>query len=253
MLTGDGEGRILDLRRGGSVLVPGNMGAWTPSGDALVFVYGADLFTMRSDGSAEPEPIVASEWAEYAPNVSRDGNYLAYYLVDPISGRDLWYRSLEGQGVPQPFLATPAHEVLPRISPDSGFVAYQSNTSGAWEIYVRPFPKGEGRWQVSVGGGVHPRWSRNGHEILYVGDNAMMAVPVETEPTFRPGVPSELFRGADLGTDLLARAHVNTLVYDVSHDGERLVIVQGAGQGTSEIVLVENWFADLEQHIPTER
>ena len=159
---------------------------------------------------------------------------------------------MDREGDEEPIAAEPGNYARPRISPDGRFMAYQSNASGEWEIYVRPFPEGEGRWQVSVGGGVHPRWSRDGHEIVYVGDNAMMAVPVETEPTFLVGVPSELFRGDDLGTDLRADVGRNTLIYDVSDDGERFVVVQGAGQGTSEIVLVENWFAELERQIPTE-
>ncbi len=49
-----------------------------------------------------------------------------------------------------------------------------------------------------------------------------------------------------MGTDLLAVVIQNRRLYDVAPDGERFVVVRGAGQGTSEMILVENWFAELQ-------
>ena len=47
-------------------------------------------------------------------------------------------------------------------------MAYESNESGEWEIYVRPFPDVDsGRWQISTQGGVQPVWSANGRELFY--------------------------------------------------------------------------------------
>ena len=43
-------------------------------------------------------------------------------------------------GEPTPFLRTPFVEVLPAFSPDGRLIAYQSNESGEYEVYVRPFP-----------------------------------------------------------------------------------------------------------------
>ena len=83
-------------------------------------------------------------------------------------------------------------------------------------------------------------------EIFYVVDNALMAVPVETEPGFVAGAPKLLFRGDDVGTDLMAVVIQNRRLYDVAPDGERFVVVRGAGQGTSEMILVENWFAEFQ-------
>ena len=245
---GGQEGSIYDLVRGGRVSIPGFTATWAPSGDTVFFITNpdADLLSMPSDASEAPEGIITGERVVFGPDVSRDGNYLAYYDVDPETGRDLWYLPLEEGSEPTVFLATPAEETLPQISPEGRFIAYQSNTSGRWEVYVRPFPEGDGRSQVSVDGGVTPRWSPQGDEIFYVADNALMAVPVETEPGFVAGAPKMLFRGDDVGTDLLAVVIQNRRLYDVAPDGERFVVVQGAGQGTSEMVLVENWFAEFQ-------
>ena len=40
-----------------------------------------------------------------------------------------------------------------KFSPDGRFVAYESNESDEVEIYVRRFPDGDQRWQVTTDGG----------------------------------------------------------------------------------------------------
>jgi Tol biopolymer transport system component len=47
-------------------------------------------------------------------------------------------------------------------------VAYQSDESGQLEIYVRRFPDADGLQEISVNGGVHPKWSPKGDELFYV-------------------------------------------------------------------------------------
>ncbi len=137
-----------------------------------------------------------------------------------------------------PLLRTKANEALPRISPDGRFVAYQSDASGRWEVYVQPFPRGEGRWQVSAGGGRQPLWNSRGGELFFVAGNDLMAVDVVEQPTFRVGTPRRLFGGEALGTNLSPPA-VMERHYDVAPDGRRFLVVRGVGKGTSDIVLAE--------------
>ena len=80
-------------------------------------------------------------------------------------------------------------------------------------------------------------WSRDGTEIFYRVDQAVVAMDVLTEPTFQPGTPRVLFDGpyqADLD------GHPN---YDVSSDG-RFLMIQ-LGDGVSQIHIVQNWFVEL--------
>jgi hypothetical protein len=70
-------------------------------------------------------------------------------------------------------------------------VAYQSNESGQYEVYVRPFPKVDaGRWQVSADRGTRPMWAPGGRELFhFVEPGRMMAVPIKLGSTFAPGKP----------------------------------------------------------------
>ncbi len=89
-----------------------------------------------------------------------------------------------------PFLQTPFNEHSAKFSPQGRFVAYVSDQSGQNQVYVRPFPEGEGQWQVSTKGGVQPRWSRDGKELFYVEGYTLMAVEVNTVPIFTTGATS---------------------------------------------------------------
>ena len=67
-----------------------------------------------------------------------------------------------------PFLQGPSNEGLGQFSPDGRYVVYLSDESGTNEIYVRTFPDGNGRWQISKATGVDPRWRADGKEIIYL-------------------------------------------------------------------------------------
>lgn len=60
------------------------------------------------------------------------------------------------------------------FSPDGRYVALESTESERSEIFVRPFPEGDQRVQVSTDGGWSPVWT-NGGEILYVSGSAIVA------------------------------------------------------------------------------
>jgi cytoskeletal protein CcmA (bactofilin family) len=66
-----------------------------------------------------------------------------------------------------------------QISPDRSRVAYTSDITGRYEVYVAPFPGEGGGRQVSTTGGLLPRWSADGKELIYAGlDAKLMSVEV---------------------------------------------------------------------------
>jgi Tol biopolymer transport system component len=84
---------------------------------------------------------------------SPEGKFIVYWVSDPKTGSDVWVLPLAGDRKPIPFLQSPIAESWPQISPDGKWIAYSSNETGRYEIYARPFPSGEGKWQISTSGG----------------------------------------------------------------------------------------------------
>jgi hypothetical protein len=140
-------------------------------------------------------------------------------------------------GDPFPVARTSANETMPQISPDGKWVAYQSDEAGQWEVWVRPFPRGEGRLQVSLAGGASPMWNRRGGgELFYLSGNDLMSVEITTLPTLRATTPRRLFSGGSIPTMLTVPLQIER-IYAPSPDGRRFVVVKGAGVGTSEVIL----------------
>jgi hypothetical protein len=101
---------------------------------------------------------------------------------------------LGGDKKPLPFLSTEFSVHQACFSPDGHWVAYVSNESGHQEVYVRSFSMNStgtsveagGKWQISNGFGVDPRWRNDGRELYYrLFDGNVMAVEIATKPEFR--------------------------------------------------------------------
>jgi Tol biopolymer transport system component len=225
----------------------GFLPAWSPSGDRLVYTTGRSpaewVLTMKAaDGTSEPERLVPG----IAPSFSPSGKYLAYTSLGEQSEQDLWILPMEGERKPLPFLVTQAMETAQQFSPDGDFLAYQSNESGRDEVFIKRFPGGEGKWQVSVNGGNWPHWSRSGQWLYYAEHNAIMEVPVSTRPSLRLGVPKKLFNRPPLQLDLPFGWPGG---FDLSADGKRFLLTRTADPTwrQARITVVENWFAEFDR------
>ena len=146
---------------------------------------------------------------------------------------------------------TGANERVGQFSPDGRWLSYVSNESGIDEVYVQPFPGPGGKWQLSVGGGVDPRWRRDGHELFYVArDGRLMAVSLQIEREGRalnPGAPVALFptrlaTGANVTVGFGSRPG-----YAVASDGRFLMNVTVDETTTSPISVVLNWTEVLKR------
>ncbi|MFQ5744114.1 MAG: protein kinase [Acidobacteriota bacterium] len=235
-----------DLERGGASRLtfdPSWDGypVWTPDGRRIAFASerdgGIQLFVKSADGSGTAEPLVRSEYAKYPSSWLPDGSFLVYSEQQPESGSDIWILPVKDGGDPQVFLRTPFAEGSAMISPDGKWVAYQSNQTGQWEVYVRPFPEGKPKVKVSTEGGYSPRWSPDGRRLFYRRAGQFIAVEVKSEPTFSAGLPRPLFEGPYRGA------------YDVGKGSRPFVgVIEAAGEGsTARINLVLNWFEELER------
>jgi hypothetical protein len=139
------------------------------------------------------------------------------------------------------------------VSPDARWLAYESDRSGAYEVWVHPFPTLDGGpWQVSTSGGGQPLWERHGRELFYVApDGALMAVAVEAQASaWSHGspvqvIPGQYFRG---GLGITVRQ------YDVAEDGQRFLMMKDEPKETDaapSISVVQNWGEELRRLVPT--
>jgi hypothetical protein len=240
---------VKQLDRGPSLKLTfegGGNPTWTPDGALVTFSSNpgatADLWTKRADGSAQAvlefddaRALVESRW-------SPDGEWLVSSTTLTQRGASDILGLRPGQDtVPTPLVATDAQEREAAFSPDGRWMAYQSNETGRWQIYVVPFPNASAaKWVVSDRGGTEPQWSRSGREIFYRnGVGEMVAVRVETTPTFSAGPTSVLFPAGEYQAG-----------YDVTADGERFIMVRPLrDQAQGDMILVQNFFEELRARV----
>ncbi len=224
---------------------------WTPDGKRVVFSSERDgspnLYWKAADGTGAVERLTESENALYPYAFTPDGSQLVFLELGERASLGLL--SLEGSSTP--LLATEFSETSATLSPDGRWLAYQSNASGESEIYARPFPNiDDGQWLISTDGGTRPLWGPDGRELFYLSrDRKLMTVRVQTEPSFAPGNPEVVLKGHNF-----ALGSSPGRAYDISPDGKRFLVIQEPVGETArtELILVQNWFQELERLVPTE-
>jgi serine/threonine-protein kinase len=239
---------------------PDRTPVWTPDGRRLVYASsrGGDgatnLYWQRADGSGDATRLTTSPNTQLPGSWHPSGRVLAFQ-ENRQTGIDLLILLVEGDeasgwkpGTPTLFLSTPFAEQQPRFSPDGRWLAYESNESGAFEIYVRPFPGPGGKWQISTGGGTNAVWSRPRHELLYLApDGRIMMVPYtaagDALQAGKPRVWSE--------TPVQVRP-LSGASFDLHPDGERVVMAPAteATSGPTHVTLVFNFFNELRRLAP---
>jgi serine/threonine-protein kinase len=232
--------------------------AWSRDGRSLAF--GSDrfgvtnMFMQASDGSGEPERLLVSDRLQMPLTFAPDGRLL--FSADVAGrGRDVFALSLDGSHRVAPVLHTAANDLTTEVSPDGRWIAYDSDETGQFEVYVRPYPDTDsgGRWQISSEGGRQPMWSHDGRELYYRDfDGALWALPVEPGAAFAPGPAVRLFSNRSYyGRGKLMSART----YDLSPDGQRFLMVKSQpdpiATGASALVVVLNWFEELKRAVST--
>ncbi len=152
----------------------GNVQAWFPDSQRIVFSRDNDLWTLRV-GSTEPTRVTSDQGDERAPVVSPDGKLIAFYSTR--SGhQDIWIVPSDGSA-PSRALTTAAMALddirfAPAWSPNGREVAYISNKADYWhdDVWVAEVASGKSR-QVSKSlmAASSPAWSPDGRSIALLG------------------------------------------------------------------------------------
>ena len=128
-------------------------------------LYSKDLNTPAGSGE---ELLLATNEPKFPMDWSRDGRVLLYNSMDPKLGLDIWALPLDGERKPRAVVQTEFNEQLPQLSPDGKWMVYQSNRTGRFEVYIRPFPGPGSDAPVSAEGGAQARWNPDGKELFYI-------------------------------------------------------------------------------------
>ena len=222
---------------------------WSPDGQFIYFSsLRADkvgIYRKAADGSGDEELIV-SKGSPISPlSISPDGKTMLF--MELIGGQgDVWIHPLDG-GDARPFANGPKFEYDAAFSPDGRWIVYGSNEAGGpFEVFVRPASGDRGKWQISSGGGVYARWTRDGRSIIFrTLDGAVVSVAVETDGgAFRAGRIETLFNGPFVltfdGNDR----------YDNTPDPDRFVMVMRRDETREtheHIQIVLGWLDELKE------
>jgi eukaryotic-like serine/threonine-protein kinase len=235
---------------------------WTPDGQRIVYSSRekggtANLWWIRGDGAGDAQRLTESKSPQFAGSWRPDGKVLAFTQQNLDTTLDIMTLAIEGNeksgwkpGEPKPFANSAFVESEPAFSVDGRWLAYMSNESGAYEAYVRPFPGPGGKWQISTGGGVAPKWSRNGKELFYrtlFGSKIMVVTYTASGDSFRADKPQLWSPGqfTDRGA---------TYNFDLHPDGKRFAVLKAPGPdqtaAVNKVTFIFNFFDELRSKFP---
>jgi serine/threonine-protein kinase len=229
---------------------------WSHDGQHIAYSAGAptgvNIEWVRSDGGGQRVRLLENPAMLELYAFTPDGKRLAYTELSPETGGDIWTLPLDisdpehpRPGKPELFLRTPVSDQVSGFSRDGRWIAYMSNRSGRAEIYVRPFPGPGGEWQVSIEGGMHARWSRNGRELFF------------EAPDRRIMVAEYTIRGTTFAVVGRPRVWAGTRPdgptgMDLAPAGNRVAILVGSTQrrdGNLHAIFLLNFFDELRRKI----
>jgi len=249
---------VMDLLREGAVFRFTDIGAreaeltpvWSPDSSEILFSRGDDrsmrLMRQALNGSTA-RCVLDTKGPKFPNDWSSDGQFVAYSSQVPdFQHMHTWIVPLSGSGhrrEPRPFLQHSCEEFSAYFSPGEAaprWITYTSNETGRHEVYIRDFPAGSHRWQVSNQGGLIPHWRRDGRELFYLTPQGMLvAVDVKLGTTFEFGAPQTLF-ATGLRFTPLYKTWMNQ--YAVARDGQRFLLNRQVPEGKpSAITAVIPW------------
>jgi serine/threonine-protein kinase len=215
---------------------------WTADGKNIVFISTragkVGIWKQPADASGPAELLDSPEYEPFEAMLSPDEQWLIYRTAPGSKyPRDILAVSMKDKHT-IPLVTGPYAETMPRLSPDGRWLVYQSNESGRFEIYMRPFPNNGARTTISDNGGSEAIWDHSGHAIYYRGPNGeVVKVEINTSAsTVSLGKQSVLLTG-DYLTD---SSHPN---WDVALDGRMLLLKRSGPE--SQTIVVHNWTTEL--------
>lgn len=227
---------------------------WTADGNRIVFASGSDdqhlnPYIQAANGTGKAERLISDPRPMSQFAMSPDGTRLVMTVVNEATGQDIAMLPIDADRHLTTLVATRFNERNPALSFDGRWLAYDSNESGQFEVYVRPFPGVDaGRWQVSTNGGSRPMWTRNGRELLYYLAGGFWSASLHTDRAFVFSAPIHV---VETGNLLVDAGNFQGRDFDIDHKTGRLLVLKSGTQDPNSVSIVVNWFEELKRIVPT--
>jgi eukaryotic-like serine/threonine-protein kinase len=220
-------------------------GVWSPDNSRFAFSMGQPmrfkLVARASSGTGVETVLQDAPHNDSPTDWSPDGRYI---LSERFlhGGSELWLHPLAPGEPARPLLVSPATNGLQssgQFSPDGKFVAFTLAAANGPQIFIVPFPAGNGMWQVSSEGGKWARWRSDGKELYFVNlRNEVTVVPIAEKPgSIEIGHPVPLFTFRPT-----PRTYRQGMIeFDVTPDGKRFLLNAAADENIRPLTLLQNW------------
>ena len=186
-------------------------------------------------GSQQPQKIYGDDERHWVEDWSRDGRFLLTHDTRTFS-----IIPLTGDSKPKPLYSSSFIKDEFHLSPDGQLIAYGENRTGRWEVFLASFPSFQHIEQISVDGGIQPRWRGDGRELFFMDlQGKMMSVTVQRGSPPKLGFPRKLF-----DTGLAPDPTVNQ--YAVTQDGLKFLVLEPRKGFLETYSVVLNWPATLK-------
>jgi len=178
---------------------------WSPDGSRVAYGVstaesGLDMFWKLADGSAEAELLQHIDGEEFPSSFTPDGRALLFETQPPGRNSSDVARLDLASGRVEPVLSEPYAETFPVVSPDGRWLAYTSAESmDRTQIIVRRYPELTGKWQISLDGGIEPKWAPEGDALYFRAAGFLHRVSIDTRSGFVAGVPERVADGIARG------------------------------------------------------
>jgi hypothetical protein len=155
------------------------------------------------------------------------------YMQLRSSNADIFFRDRSGEI--RALIDTDVPTINAQISPNGKWLAYSEIEAGQPKLFVRAYPEGNLRWQVSPSSGSFAKWSADGSTLYYVSRNRILSASVAEDPD-----------GLSFGAPQLVHEFGGAMTitfdpFDISPDGKSIVVVDKTFSNPPSQVYVSDW------------
>ena len=218
---------------------------WSPDGHYVYYrSENEGVFRKEADGTSGPVKVLdglVNGPSQFVKDATL-GSLLLYFGILPNQpSMDILILPLDGPASPRAIVSTPSADVEPQVSPDGKWLAYSSSETGAYELYVSPFPPNDQKGlRISRSGGHQAMWRADSQELFFV--NEARKFYVVRIPGSGPA--------PDIAPEFLFDMHANVAnirnSYVPSADGQRFLVNMVLDTNDAPINIISSWPARIK-------